>query len=575
MPHTAATFCAALLDEWVRCGVRHAVVCPGSRSTPLTLALARDPRIDCHVHLDERSAGFVAVGIGLFSGLPAVVVTTSGTATTELHAAVAEAHHGQVPMILCTADRPPELHDVGAPQTIDQTHLFGSAVRFYAAPGVPDDAAASTWRSLACRAFLETTGVRPGPVQLNLSFREPLVGEPGPLPPGRPSGAPWRRRLATTAMIDPDAAASLSELCHGQRGVIVAGVGIDEPAELLALAELLRWPVLAEPRSGCRVPSPVVVAYNDSLLRHPRLAGELAPDVLLRFGPLPASKVTGQWLASGGARHILVDPSGCWPDPEHRAEVVIAAPAGALCRALAATQPQAAPHDWLARWRHAEDRAEAALSATLASEESATEPGVARSVVAQLSVGDVLVVSSSMPVRDVEWFAAARSGVRILANRGANGIDGVLSTAIGVAEVASTVADGGATWLLIGDLALLHDASALVGLATHGHRLRLRLVIVDNRGGGIFSFLPQATALDPTVFESFWGTPQSVDLVALATAHGLATRRTDRADGVADGLAWLAGQAGTAALVVTTDRAANVVVHDRLNRAVAAAVERR
>jgi 2-succinyl-5-enolpyruvyl-6-hydroxy-3-cyclohexene-1-carboxylate synthase len=229
-PHAgdvAATFCATLVDEWVRHGVTRAVVAPGSRSTPMALALLADPRVAVSVHHDERSAGFVALGVGIATGLPAVVLTTSGTATAELHAAVVEAHHAGVPMLVCTADRPPELHGVGAPQTIDQTNLYGSAVRAFYDPGVPDGRDSADWRHLARSALDAALGSPPGPVQVNLAFTEPLVGTPGPLPDVDGS------TTAGAGGCEPDTAevALVADATRFARGVIVAGGGIARPAQ--------------------------------------------------------------------------------------------------------------------------------------------------------------------------------------------------------------------------------------------------------------------------------------------------------------------------------------------------------
>lgn len=554
----AATFCATLVDEWARAGVTDAVVCPGSRSTPMALALAADPRLRLHVHHDERAAGFVALGLGRATGRPAVVLTTSGTAAVELHPAVVEASQAGVPLLACTADRPPELQHVGAPQTVDQVHLFGRAARWFADPGPPDGAAAGSWRSLAARAVAEATGSPPGPVHLNLAFRDPLVGEPGDLPPGRPHGAPWHTS-------SPAAPAGPPPTRLPARTVVVAGEGAGDPAAVLEMAAVRGWPVLADPRSGTRAPAPTTVAAADALLREPATAERLRPDAVLRLGAPPASKVVAQWLArsGAGARQVAVDRHGRWWDPERTAaEVVVASPTD-VCEALARVRTGPAPDpDWLGAWSAAEAAAQAAIDLVLAGHPEPTEPGLARALAAALPDGSTLVVSSSMPVRDVEWYAEPRTGLRVLANRGANGIDGVVSTAVGVA-----LADrGGPVAALVGDVAFLHDANALLGAPARG--LDLVVVVVDNDGGGIFSFLPQAATLPGDRFERLFGTPHGADPAALGAAWGVPTTRLTAMAGLAPALAGT----GTRLVHVRTDRAANVAVHDELHAAVAAAL---
>ena len=530
MTNVQATFAATLVDEWVRGGVRHAVVAPGSRSTPLALALAAHNGIEVHVHLDERAAAFTALGIGKASGVPAVVLCTSGTAAAELHPAVVEAHQARVPLLVCTADRPPELQSVGAPQTIDQTHLYGRAVRWFAEPGVADDATRGTWRSLAARALLESVGTPPGPVHLNLAFRDPLVGEPGALPAGRADGVAWHSRTLSVE--------SRHEVA-GSRGVIVAGAGAPDLSDA-------PWPVLADPASGARVPGSI--GAFDALLRTGAMP---APEMVVRVGDAPASKVLAQWLAALDVPQLVF--GGGWIDADRTASVV-----GDAVPVFTGAPDEA----WLEAWRDADVAAQAAIDEVLAAQTEITEPFVARTVAAHATT---LVVSSSMPVRDVEWYAAPRHGLRVLANRGANGIDGVVSTAVGVA-----LSTREPVTVLVGDLALLHDSNALLGLA--GRELDLTIVVVDNRGGGIFSFLPQATTLDAATFESLFGTPQDVDIAALAAVHGIATLRVHEPDGLASALEIAATASGTHVVLAPTDRQANVAVHDELHRAVAAAI---
>jgi 2-succinyl-5-enolpyruvyl-6-hydroxy-3-cyclohexene-1-carboxylate synthase len=585
-----AAFAATLVDEWARGGLAHAVVCPGSRSTPLALALADHPGMRVHVRLDERSAGFTALGIGLATGLPAVVLTTSGTATTELHAAVAESDRARVPLIACTADRPPELHDVGAHQTIDQTRLFGPSVRWFCDPGVAEPGGRAMWRSVAARALRESTDNPggPGPVQLNLPFREPLLGDAGRgggTGPGRPAGAPWHVVVPGRLEVPEHSLADLAGMAGldpARRGVVVAGAGSGDPRAVLRLADVLGWPVLADPRSGLRLDHPGVVAAADGILRAGAFARDHLPDVVLHLGDRWLSRVVNGFLAQAavGGRSIAVDPLGRWTDPERRTDTFVRADPSVFCHQVAerlgrhgsgATDP-----GWREDWRAAEVRAQAAIEQVLAAGAPAVpiplcEPALARRLVAQLPGGAALVVSASMPVRDLEAYADRRSAPpRVLANRGANGIDGVVSTACGVA-----LAHAGPTVALVGDLAFLHDSSALVG--ADGFAPDLTVVVADNRGGGIFSFLDVATSLEEQRFEALFGTPQSPDVAEVAAGFGWPVDDLGREAG-ADAFDEALGRrlAGTGPSVIRVRlpaRAENVARHARLNEAIAEAVD--
>jgi 2-succinyl-5-enolpyruvyl-6-hydroxy-3-cyclohexene-1-carboxylate synthase len=585
-----AAFCSVLVDEWGRAGVTDAVVAPGSRSTPIVMALDADPRLRVHVVLDERSAGFVALGLGLASGRPAVVATTSGTAAVELHPAVVEASHAGVPLIAATSDRPPELHGVGAPQTVEQGGLYSAAVRWAVSPGVAEWAASGSWRSLASRCVAEAVSgpEGPGPVHCNLAFREPLLasGEQIRLPPGRPGEAPWHVRTAAGGGEPPAWAMEVLAAHAGGRGLIVAGAGAgagsagDDGSALVEAARSLGWPLFADPRSGCRVPADPVVAAADALLRVPEVAA-WRPDVVLRLGAPWASKVLGQWLAGLGAAgvpQVLVDPLGRWGDPDRQVGQMVAADPAAVSAALLARVGSSAAVEktmgcgsppatgWVEQWVAAERAAQRALSGLLddGAALSLTEPGVARGVVAGLEEGGLVLVSSSMPVRDVEWYSAPRHKITVRSNRGANGIDGVVSTALG-----ASLGSGRPVVALVGDLAFLYDAGALLGAASRD--VALTIVVVDNDGGGIFSFLPQAEALPAAQFERYWGTPHGIDLLAVAAAYGAeVTDISDRAG--LDGVLTRAGRPGVRVARVRSDRAANVEAHDRLHAAVAAAV---
>ncbi len=555
-----ATFCATLVDEWARGGVEHAVVAPGSRSTPMALALSADGRVTVHVHQDERSAGFMALGLATATAEPVVVLTTSGTAAVELHPAVAEADLAGVPLLVCTANRPPELIDVGAPQAIDQTHLYGRAVRWFHAPGVADAAAAPRWRSLAARAYAEAAGPEAGPVHLDLAFREPLVGSAGELPPGRSGGGAWAWRPSQLAVAEP--VVTLAEDLAGRRGVLVAGAGSGPAGPIDAVATALGWPVLASPQAPVWS-RPRVVHAHDALLR---AAVDLEPDVIVHLGGPLASRVAGEWLAATRAPTIVAAGARAWTDPHGVAAVVLPVPPAALVAAWASEIDGIQPVDggaWRARWQDVGRAATAAVEATLATETEPSEPAIARALVAALPAGAALVASSSMPIRDLEWYVEPRVELDVHANRGANGIDGVVSTAVGVA-----LADRARpTTLLIGDLAFLHDSNGLLGAAARG--IDLVIVVVDNDGGGIFSFLPQAASVDADRFEQLYGTPHGLDLAAVASAFGAtACVVTDVEGAVVEAI----DAGGVHVLVVRTDRAANVDVHRRLNEAVAKAV---
>ena len=567
----AATFCAALVDEWGRLGVTDAVVSPGSRSTPLALALADSAAVRVHVVHDERSGAFTALGLGVATRRPALLLCTSGTAAANFHPAVVEAHQAAVPMVVVTADRPPELQGVGAPQTIDQRHLFGSAVRWYCEPGPAAADGAPWWRDLARDSLRRSLGTTPGPVHLNLAFREPLVGTAGALPPPGAdragatvvgaSGAAW-------GLVDEELGRTLAAVSN-RRGLIVAGartaVTAADADAVLALADTLGWPVLADAPSGCRRTHPRVVTTADVLLRHDGFAAAHRPEFVLRLGALHSSRVLGEWLARSGAVQVGIDRHGLVPDPDHVLSWSRPADPAEVCRQLAGARTEPAPAEWTRAWADAEATARRTLDEALGAGGVATEPTTALDALAAVPADGVLVVSSSMPVRDLEWFAPARDDVRVVANRGANGIDGVTSTAVGVALTWTP------TVLLTGDVAFLHDTNALIGLRRRG--VPLVIVVVDNDGGGIFSFLPQADALEPERFEQLFGTPHGLDVAAVAEAHGVAAERVTSRAGLRAAINGALTRGGVRVVAVTSDRSANVAVHRELFSRVAVALD--
>ena len=561
-------FACALVDELVRGGVRTAVVSPGSRSAPIALALADDDRVRVEVVLDERTAGFVAIGIGQVTAMPAVVLTTSGTATANLHPAVLEAHHADVPMIVLTADRPPELRGVGAPQTIEQVGLYGPATRWAAEAEVPVDrpGAPAAWRALAARAVLEATGVRPGPVHLDLPLREPLVptGEPLVPAPGRGDGAPWLDGPIRDVAPEPDAVGALvARVRDHRRGFLVLGPGARvDPAVVDSFAAAAGWPVLADP-TGAAGKGPGVGTV-EALVRHAPAAAD-APSTWIRIGAVPTIRVVAEWLDR--ARGALIDGAGVRRDPGASVDqLVVGDPSRTLRMVVAALElPRRSTDGWPERWHERDRTARSAIDATLDAAERCTEPRVARDVVASLPADAALLVASSMPIRDVATFARPRPDVTVYANRGVNGIDGFAGTALGIAMTHT-----GPTVALGGDLAFLHDLGGLVAAA--GRTPDLVFVVVDNGGGGIFSFLPQAAL--PEHFETLFGTAPAVDVGAVAAGFGLPVVEVRSPDELVPSLRGAIDAGGVRVVRIRTHRARNVADHRAVWDAVAAALSR-
>ena len=567
----AQALAVTLVDELVCAGVRDACLAPGSRSAPLALALASDGRVSVHVLIDERSAAFLALGIGKAGRRPAVLVSTSGTAAAHFHPAVLEAHHSKTPLIVITADRPPELRDTGAGQTIDQIKLYGDAVRWFVEVGVPEDRPGSAryWRSVAARACATASGSPAGPVHLNAAFRDPLVptggglgGREGDAPEGlggREGGAPWTQVRRSAPMAgEADVAWLAGEIAGSPRGLVVAGDCDVDPGPVLALADKAGWPVLADPLSGLRSGKLAISAY-DALLRNGAWANEHRPDVVLRVGKIGTSK-TLRALVSGAGREIVIDADGMWLDAERSAATLLIADPASVCGRVCGTIPARSKSRWSEGWRRAESRARGAIDGLLDLDDDVSEPRTARDLGGLLPDGATLVVASSMPVRDLDWYMRPRRGLRVLGNRGANGIDGFVSTTLGVALASPEPTVG-----LAGDLSILHDQNGL--MLRRAEPVDTVFVVINNDGGGIFSFLPEARW--PEHFEQLFGTPHGLSLAALAELYGCGHRSVKRASELAPAVAAAMEQGGVHLVEVRTDRAANVTLHRRLNQAVA------
>ncbi|CCG05264.1 2-succinyl-5-enolpyruvyl-6-hydroxy-3-cyclohexene-1-carboxylic-acid synthase [Blastococcus saxobsidens] len=558
----ATAFARVLVDELVRGGVADAVLSPGSRSAPVALALAaaeRDGRLRLHVRIDERTAAFLALGLAKASGRPVPVLTTSGTAAAHLHAAVLEADASGVPLLALTADRPPELRATGANQTIEQAGLYGGAVRWAADVGVPEsgreEAQNRYWRSLAAKALTVATGALsgdPGPVQLNLALREPLLPDDGvPLAgpwAGRADGGPW------TAAVPPAGYAAGGGHRSPTRTLVIAGDGPQHVAP--GLPDGSAWPVLAEPSSGfwghesALRGGALLLGAGDWLAEH-------RPERVIVVGRPTLSRPVGALLADPAVTVETVSASPRWADAGRSSSRV--------ARMLVAAEPDpSADEPWVASWRSAAERVGAAVDDLLDGAPALTAARLARDVVAALPAGALFVLGSSTPVRDVDRLAVPRGDLAVLANRGVAGIDGTISTAVGAALV-----HGGPTFALMGDLTFLHDLTGLL-LGEGEVRPDLTVVVPDNDGGGIFAQLEPGQDRYAADYRRVFGTPHGRDLVVVAQALGWAATQVTSADELPGALAL--GGPRVVVVVVGTDQRAEAALAADLRAAAAQAL---
>ncbi len=579
-PNLTHSFAATFVDELARAGLDTVCLAPGSRSTPLAVAFARHPAIRHLVHLDERSASFFALGRARATGRPVAILCTSGTAAAEFHPAVVEADLARVPLLVLTADRPPELQGVGANQVIDQVGLYGSAARAFFDPGPPADLGdgGRAWRRLAGRALAATQGPPPGPVHVNLAFREPLLPPPGErvealAPQGPPVVVARPHQLPRDADLDRLA----GRLRSARRPLIVAGEGSAEDldaaagplgAAVDALARAGGAPVLAEPSSGLRRRGATnLVPAADALLRGGFGAGH-RPDLVVRLGAAPTSKAVNALLADSGAFQVVLDAGHGWRDPDLVAAEFWRTDPAVTLAALAERCQGAADREWTEAWLRADRSAWEAMDRLL--DETALHEGhvvraLARGLTAPGTPPVPVFVGSSLPIRDVDTFWPPTEGVRLLGNRGASGIDGLVSSGLGVAGAA-----GGRAVILLGDLSLYHDMNGLWAIRRHG--LRPLLLVLDNNGGGIFETLPQSRHVD--VFEELFGTPLDLRLEDVAALYGIPVRVAEEPEPLAAELE--AGLAGDEPLMLIArfPRRRSAALHEELWRAVGAAVLR-
>jgi 2-succinyl-5-enolpyruvyl-6-hydroxy-3-cyclohexene-1-carboxylate synthase len=588
---TLARYVGAFVDALVASGVDQVCLCPGSRSTPLALMFMRHPAVRVWTHLDERSCSYFALGMAKASRRPVALLCSSGTAAVNFAPAVVEAFHARVPLVVLTADRPQELRDTGANQTIDQRSLYGPAAKWFVEMLLPEASteALRHVRMIASRAVATALGDAPGPVHLNFPFREPLVpdeldaaedvmGSPA-WEPAAPRGVFSTRPVGGGTLVGSALWNLVMYLLEDRpRGAIVCGPQDDPlfPREVTALARLLRYPVLADPlsqvRCGAHYDATVVGSY-DSFLRDPVCLERLTPEIVLRFGAAPTSKTLTSLIERAGSV-ALVTPTETWRDPELRSDVIIQADATVFCQELAKAMTESDPElidelpdvaldTFLESWQTAESATLNALASSL-DMETITEPGAFYELAALLPRGATVFAGNSMPVRDLDsFYPASTKDVHFLANRGVSGIDGVVSSALG----ASVVSEGRLV-LLIGDLSFYHDMNGLLAAKRFG--LDATIVLLNNDGGGIFSFLPQADGGEH--FEALFGTPHGLDFAPVARLYSLQYMKASTREQYRAALQRSFETQGVSIIEVRTGRVENVELHRRLWRDVSAAV---
>jgi 2-succinyl-5-enolpyruvyl-6-hydroxy-3-cyclohexene-1-carboxylate synthase len=569
----------SFVDELVACGLRDVCLCPGSRSTPLAISFVRHPEVKVWTHLDERSCAYFALGMAKARpAKPVAILCSSGTAAVNFAPAVVEAFHSRVPLIVLTADRPPELQDLGANQTIDQHRLYGSAVKWFSHLPLPEASPDMLRyvRTIARRAVATAQEAPMGPVHIDAMFREPLVPAAFEYK-DRTSGAANSALSASREGVgggvegSPQRVTLPFDAVHVDRPLIVAGpqAGVD-PETLLTLAGRLAAPVLADPLSGLRSltrPSETVLSSYDAFLRPPAVSEAFRPGFILRLGDPPSSKPLATYLARyRDVPQYAVAPPGKWPDPDLSAAAVLHGDATAVCVAILDTIGERATpaNGWLQSWQDAEARASSAIDAVLGELDAVSEISAVTDLAGAVPDGAYVFAGNSMPVRDIDGFFATRGKqVTLLGSRGASGIDGVVSTALGVAA-----RSGEPTALVIGDLSFYHDMNGL--LAAGRHHLSATIVLINNDGGGIFSFLPQHEQSED--FELLFGTPHGLDFSYVSPLYGVGFQRVETRQQYRDALKASFDSPGVQVIEVRTDREENLKLHQRIWAAVAEAV---
>ena len=596
----AYIYAVVFVDELQRAGIRNVVICPGSRSTPLAMAFASQTAIRTWMHVDERSAAFFGLGMAKKSHKPVALLCTSGTAAANFLPALVETTLSHVPLIVLTADRPHELRDNGAPQSINQNRLYGTYAKWFVEVALPEatDAALRYIRTIADRAVASSQAIPSGPVHLNFPFREPLTPEPiqgQSLPPveqrdliawqGRPGNAPYTQVYDTS--LGATDISTIGKLRHmiseTQCGLIIAGPNDDsmliEP--LVRLAQYLGYPILADPLSQMRCSvsqqSMVLTSY-DAFLRIDSFIERAQPEIIIRFGAMPTSKPLLLYLKRYPSTPLIViDGNNSWEEPTQLASQFVHANPTALCNDLFNSIEQhqtgeerssVASRAWLRLWQDTDKITQQALLNTIYDFREIFEGRVFSEIANLLQDGTTLYVGNSMPVRDLDtFFWSGEQGIRIMGNRGANGIDGVISSALG----ASAVAGNEPTVLVLGDLSFFHDLNGL--LAARLYELNLTVILINNDGGGIFSFLPQAA--HPEHFEQLFGTPTGLNFQPVVEMFGGRFQRVDNWESFRKAVIQGLHSSGLDVIEIPTERTSNVKMHRQLWEVIQKAIDER
>ncbi len=577
-------YVGAFVDELQRAGVRNVVVCPGSRSTPLAMAFAAQPGMRIWMQVDERSAAYFGLGMAKRLCQPVALLCTSGTAAANFMPAVVEAKLTHVPLLVLTADRPHELRDNGAPQSIDQNRLYGIYVKWFVEIALPEatNVALRYIRTIAVRAAASVQANPAGPVHLNFPFREPLTPEPIPgqsLPPieqrdlvawqGRPDNAPFVE--VREAPLDVPAATTMGYLMDmvrgARRGLIIVGPNDDltlvEP--IVRLARRLGYPILADPLSQLRCgdhDQVMVLSSYDAFLRIDSFIESAQPELILRFGAMPTSKPLLLYLKRyASCPLVLIDGHGGWEEPTQLASELFHANPAALCQALLDQREEIQPsvsQAWLTTWQDADKLTRQTLQYAVQDFNELFEGRVFTELAGLLPDGATLYTGNSMPVRDLDtFFWCSEHRIRIMGNRGASGIDGVVSSALGASAGAGP---NEPTVLVLGDLSFFHDLNGL--LAARLYQLDLIIVLINNDGGGIFSFLPQAAY--PEHFEQLYGTPTGLDFRLAVQMYGGQFQREESWEQFRKAVSQGLNTGGLHVIEIPTERTSNVKMHRQL-----------